>query len=415
MPLPGTISAPAAPASLSAGVRPEALGRNIAFLGDSITDYTGASPSYFAFINVACQYAGYIRARVAVMAGVPGNTSAQMLARLQSDVLSNNPDCVHILAGTNDAGHQVPIGTYIANMTTIINTVRHAGIPIIVSCIPPVGSAYSNASQFMSFISSYNTWIKLFAPRLGAIVADARANITSSTGYMNANCVSADNLHPSSLGHHYIGEAIGAALQTIWPDFSIVTGVDASPYALVANPLMAGTIGSGNKPTGWYNQSAVSGSGTITPYIASVMYGAQQVGNDFYVDVNGTSGSVSVIYGYSVTPTISIGDLLGLTFRMQINDIAGGLEAGQVLSQQSSGTNQMSSGVHLNNAGLNVTNFNELGIMNNGVYFITWAATATTPAIWWNLSAASGVHYQAHLSELQVYNLTSMGLNNILV
>src|SRR5829696_806544 len=70
-------------------------------LGDSIT--IGSTPSHAEdswFEQLACT--GDPPVRYAHNAGINGNTTAQMLARLDQDVLSRDPDTVFVLGGTND-------------------------------------------------------------------------------------------------------------------------------------------------------------------------------------------------------------------------------------------------------------------------------------------------------------------------
>lgn len=117
-------------------------------LGDSNTGnnlnpyYVTESQTYFKLIADAL---GYVQA---INAGVSGNKSGQMLARVQSDVIAHAPDVCLVMAGTNDAAASITNGTatdtlvadYITNMAGIIAALNAANIkPVIFS--PPFSLA----------------------------------------------------------------------------------------------------------------------------------------------------------------------------------------------------------------------------------------------------------------------------------
>ena len=78
-----------------------------------------------------------------VYAGVSGDTSRQMLARLEKDVLSKKPDYMFLSCGVNDAPNGidnpgVPLAEYRRNMTEIINRAKKAGVTVILLEPTPV-------------------------------------------------------------------------------------------------------------------------------------------------------------------------------------------------------------------------------------------------------------------------------------
>ena len=107
----------------------------IVFIGDSIvkgTDYGGVTSSqcFAAKIGAA---AGYVSTDV-VNAGVSGNTSADILARLQSDVIAQTPAVCAILIGINDWSKGVIPAQYQANLNSILDILDQNGIkPVLMS------------------------------------------------------------------------------------------------------------------------------------------------------------------------------------------------------------------------------------------------------------------------------------------
>jgi lysophospholipase L1-like esterase len=80
-------------------------GEKIAFMGDSITQFGNVNAGgYVNLIMDGLKRAG-VKKLVKIPAGVSGNKSNQMLARLQRDVLDKKPDWMLLSCGVNDVGH----------------------------------------------------------------------------------------------------------------------------------------------------------------------------------------------------------------------------------------------------------------------------------------------------------------------
>jgi acyl-CoA thioesterase-1 len=103
-------------------------------LGDSLTAGYGATTP--GVDDKSKSYPAYLqkKANITVInAGVSGDTTAQGLARVDSDVLSHNPDIVIILLAGNDVGSGVPISTIQANLQSIINKVANGNRKIFLA------------------------------------------------------------------------------------------------------------------------------------------------------------------------------------------------------------------------------------------------------------------------------------------
>lgn len=106
----------------------------IVFLGDSLTASAEvALADRWAYkVGIAN---GYLPAEI-INAGVSGNTSAQILARLQADVLAHNPDVCVLMLTVNDRTNNVPIATHEANYRNIIAQLKAANIKAVVMSPP---------------------------------------------------------------------------------------------------------------------------------------------------------------------------------------------------------------------------------------------------------------------------------------
>ena len=103
----------------------ETQGESIVCLGDSLTAGYGASTP--GEDDKSKSYPAYLQEKVNIPvfnAGVSGDTTAQGLARVDSEVLSHNPQIVIILLGANDLRALTPLQTTIDNLQRIIDKVN---------------------------------------------------------------------------------------------------------------------------------------------------------------------------------------------------------------------------------------------------------------------------------------------------
>jgi len=100
-------------------------------LGDSLTAGYGATKPFKE--DKSKSYPAYLqkKANISVInAGVSGDTTAQALTRVDSDVLSENPEILIILLGANDFLQNIPIPTTQNNLQNIINKFNNKNIKI---------------------------------------------------------------------------------------------------------------------------------------------------------------------------------------------------------------------------------------------------------------------------------------------
>ncbi|MFB9952018.1 SGNH/GDSL hydrolase family protein [Rhizobium puerariae] len=391
----------------------QGVGRKWGFIGDSHTASTGAANSIYGFPAQSVILAGRMQNVDFAVAGIGGQTADQMLARFKTDIIDTGCEGVVILAGTNDSALNsvgVPVATFIGNIVAMLRLAKSYGIRAIVCTVPPTASDAGDLAVRSKFIEAYNMWLKLVVHKEGGRLADIhQALVDPATGYTLA-AYKADGVHFNSLGHLAIAEVVAPIMQAV--NMAALLGVDALPvtsgtYTLVSNPLMNGTVNNGSAPTGWFTQQAAVGSVTRNVRAKS---GTLQKGQWFEYALDGTSAVASVTAGYSLGGTYAIGDKLGVTCRMEITDTAGNWRTTRGGSQQGSLS------LNVNNAGANLNNtFRESGslILPPSMYVVT-ANASSGLALWWRLSVVVGQNITARIGEVQVYNLTAMGLDGVI-
>lgn len=105
-------------------------GETIICFGDSLTFGTGAGPDG----SYPSRLASLIGSKV-INSGVPGNTTADALNRLEQDVLAHNPRIVMITLGGNDLMRDVPRDNAFENLETIVRRIHQQGALVVVGGI----------------------------------------------------------------------------------------------------------------------------------------------------------------------------------------------------------------------------------------------------------------------------------------
>ena len=80
-----------------------------------------------------------------INAGVGGNTTSDLLKRLDQDVMVHQPELVILMVGTNDMLNSkklIPYTVYQRNIEEIIRRIKEGGADILIMSSPPVDSAY---------------------------------------------------------------------------------------------------------------------------------------------------------------------------------------------------------------------------------------------------------------------------------
>ena len=100
---------------------------SIISFGDSLTYGTGADPG----MDYPSQLSKMI-AKPVINAGVPGDTTARALKRLQRDVLSRSPDMVLVTLGGNDLKNGVAKDIAFKNLKRIVESIQGQGARVII-------------------------------------------------------------------------------------------------------------------------------------------------------------------------------------------------------------------------------------------------------------------------------------------
>lgn len=202
-----TFAAPAgAPAS-------ETIGQHVLYMNG----YTVAQASY---IN-AMRHLSKNRFYIPYNGGIGGDDSSEALLRLHTDIISQKPDRVLILLGTNNVSSSTngSVTQFAADMTTIYTTCLNAGIKVDACTIPPMGPTHTNVADVNKnrFLLEANKWIREFVrthenTRLHDIY-NLATNPAHASGAMIADWTT-DATHFNNKGAYFVGKFVAANYQS---------------------------------------------------------------------------------------------------------------------------------------------------------------------------------------------------------
>lgn len=178
-------TAPAAASAAGSAPAPTAPGRLVVALGDSIT-YN--SDSWFRQL---C--AGRAVLSNCLNQGIRGNTTSQMLARLDVDVLARRPSAVIVMGGTNDLARANPrTADIVRRLVVVVQRCRGAGATVVLATIPP-------RDNFGPAVLELNRAIRAYAAHDRVPLLDLYPSIGDQAGRFRPG-LTLDGVHPTAPG-----------------------------------------------------------------------------------------------------------------------------------------------------------------------------------------------------------------------
>ena len=167
-------------------------GENIICFGDSLTFGTGAAEN----MDYPSQLSRMISKPI-INAGVPGDTTAMAMARLEEDVLSKSPRMVLITLGGNDLKNRISKESAYQNLKNIIVAIQNRGALVIVGgiSIPFWGRGFGEMYQ------------KVCKETQALLIPNIFDGIIGDKSLMN------DPIHPNGRGYALMAQKFYRAMQ----------------------------------------------------------------------------------------------------------------------------------------------------------------------------------------------------------
>ena len=191
----------------------------IVFAGDSVTDMESANPvgeglfdnlgrGYVRVVeNMLSAYYPEIRVRV-TNSGISGNTSRDLLARFDRDVVSMNPDWVSICIGINDVWRQfdtpamqdycVLPDEYRDNVEKMILAVKDKVKGIFI--LTPYYIEPNREDMMRARMDEYGAICKELAEKHGCVLVDFQQMYEDYCKIRHSSYIAWDRVHPNQVG-----------------------------------------------------------------------------------------------------------------------------------------------------------------------------------------------------------------------
>lgn len=192
-------------------------GQKIVFIGDSITDCDRrgvAAPFGDGYVRLVHDLlmARYPELKLRVVnKGVSGDTTRNLSARWQEDVIKEKPDWLSVAIGINDVwrafdgtpSEAVPIAEYEATLRRLLDQALEAHRPRLI-LMEPYMIERDRSQPMRHRMDMYGSVVRRLAEDYTAVLVPTQAAFDAALQYSRPNDWSDDQIHPNSAGHSVI-------------------------------------------------------------------------------------------------------------------------------------------------------------------------------------------------------------------
>jgi hypothetical protein len=204
----------------------------------------------------AAIHAAYPSATV-TMAGVSGNTSAQLLARFGTDVATNAAYVIINEPGINDTLTSVSIASQQANLEALIAKIRAIGaVPVVLGGMPLQGAPSQSAGQNTAQVNAFASPTQFPAAPLSAVDARLAAAVTTPSGAtaygVGAVALDTGGTSNTGIGHQTLANNTSGTANTAVGEWALLSSSTGSGNTAVGQGALAfSTTGANNTAVGY--------------------------------------------------------------------------------------------------------------------------------------------------------------------
>ncbi len=183
--------------------------------GDSITQGYETTVSYY---DLTSSYLKNTEQTISYNDGVGGNTTYNLLSRIQEELIKQNPDLVSLMIGTNDLRNgtaqnpDVSTLQFKNNVEQIIQDINPGPKrTMFIFSIPYLTNFSGTNSSAGSFgrLTEFNNIIQGLANKYGIPYINVESSMQNMQGILNT-----DGIHPNNTGDQYIASSLINAIKT---------------------------------------------------------------------------------------------------------------------------------------------------------------------------------------------------------
>lgn len=179
------------------------------FFGDSITEQNYHLHDHLNYVGLLCdplwfKFGGgkYIM----INAGVSGNTTRHLLARVEQDVLRFEPDLVSIMVGINDCAKQIPPEEFHTNLIDLIQRIQDRNCEVLLLTPHPLLTTSEPFHLYPQYIEAIRDVSCERNVQLIDIYQDWQLLLSEEPNRHYS--LMDDQLHPNERGHRKIADLL---------------------------------------------------------------------------------------------------------------------------------------------------------------------------------------------------------------
>ena len=200
--------------------------KKVVFFGDSITEAAVKPGGYISKIGELATKENLSSKYDFIGAGISGNKVYDLYLRLESDVLSKNPDVVIIFVGVNDVWHKRSYGTgtdvdkFEKFYTAIIKKLQEKSIKVVLCTPAVIGEKTDFSNELDGDLNQYSSIIRSLAKTNNLSIIDLRNTFLEYNRKFNAEnkeagILTSDRVHLNEKGNEVVANEMWKVIKTL--------------------------------------------------------------------------------------------------------------------------------------------------------------------------------------------------------
>jgi len=200
--------------------------KKIVFFGDSITEAGVKAGGYISRMGDLAGKENLSSKYELIGAGIGGNKIYDLYLRLESDVLSLNPNVVVIFVGVNDVWHKRSHGTgtdadkFEKFYNAVIKKFQEKNIRVVLCTPAAIGEKTDFSNELDGDLNHYSNIIRSIAKKNNLTLIDLRQifldyNKKFNTENREAGILTTDRVHLNEKGNQVVGDEMWKVIKSL--------------------------------------------------------------------------------------------------------------------------------------------------------------------------------------------------------
>jgi isoamyl acetate esterase len=200
--------------------------KKVIFFGDSITQAAVKDDGYIVKIQGLATNEKLADKFEFVGAGIGGNKIYDLYLRMETDVLSKNPDIVVVYIGVNDVWHKRTYGTgtdadkFELFYNALIKKLQEKNIKVVLATPAAIGERIDFSNELDGDLNKYSNIIRDLAKKNNLPLVDLRQGFLDYNKKLNtenkeSGILTSDRVHLNAKGNQFVAEEMWKVIKSL--------------------------------------------------------------------------------------------------------------------------------------------------------------------------------------------------------